>query len=134
MSAVLNFQTQLESLHCPDCAIQFACPPLFIRERREDGKGFYCPSGHTMSFRETESDRLRRQLKNAEQSVDWWKNSAAAKDRQLKGANSQLGKARAKLKRTETRIANGVCPCCKRSFANLHRHMTTKHPDYTKAE
>jgi hypothetical protein len=30
------------------------------------------------------------------------------------------------------RIGNGVCPCCNRSFTNLRRHMTTKHPEYPK--
>lgn len=30
------------------------------------------------------------------------------------------------------RVGKGVCPCCKRSFTNLRRHMTTKHPDVAK--
>jgi hypothetical protein len=32
------------------------------------------------------------------------------------------------------RVANGVCPCCHRSFVNLHRHMAGQHPDYTKEQ
>ena len=39
--------------------------------------------------------------------------------------------AKTKLKK---RIANGVCPCCNRSFKDLHRHMTTKHSDFLKKE
>lgn len=35
--------------------------------------------------------------------------------------------------RTRNRIANGVCPCCDRSFTNLQRHMASKHPDYAHA-
>ena len=27
-------------------------------------------------------------------------------------------------------MANGVCPCCNRSFENLRNHMHTQHPDY----
>ena len=28
------------------------------------------------------------------------------------------------------RVEHGVCPCCKRSFSALARHMATKHPEY----
>ena len=30
------------------------------------------------------------------------------------------------------RTGNGVCPCCKRSFTNLRRHMNTKHPNFSR--
>lgn len=130
MSAVLQFQTNLEVHYCPKCSIAFAAPPRFIEERRKDGQSFYCPSGHTMSFHETELDRLQKKLRRAEQDVEWYKASVRSKESQLKGANIQIGKVKAKLKRTEVRIANGVCPCCHRSFQNMHRHMKTKHPDY----
>jgi hypothetical protein len=30
-------------------------------------------------------------------------------------------------------VANGVCPCCNRTFQNLARHMAGKHPDYEEA-
>lgn len=30
------------------------------------------------------------------------------------------------------RAAAGVCPCCNRTFEQLGRHMTTKHPEYVK--
>lgn len=28
------------------------------------------------------------------------------------------------------RVGNGVCPCCNRTFENLSRHMSCKHPEY----
>lgn len=31
---------------------------------------------------------------------------------------------------TLRRIAAGVCPCCRRSFTDLARHMSSQHPDY----
>jgi len=40
------------------------------------------------------------------------------------------GKAKAAAARLQKRVANGVCPCCTRSFANLRRHMETTHPEY----
>lgn len=132
MSAVLKFDSLLEVHYCPNCAIQFAAPPRFIKERREDGKSFYCPSGHTMSFHETEIDKLKKQLQREKENTEWWKNTAASKDKTIKGQNIAIGKVKAKLHRTETRVSHGICPCCNRSFVNMQRHMKTKHPDYVK--
>ncbi len=36
--------------------------------------------------------------------------------------------------RIKNRIANGVCPCCKRHFANLGSHMKGKHPEFGGSE
>jgi len=36
--------------------------------------------------------------------------------------------------RIKNRVANGVCPCCKRSFTDLRRHMETKHPKYAETD
>ena len=32
--------------------------------------------------------------------------------------------------RIKKRVANGVCPCCNRTFKDLAAHMSTQHPDY----
>ncbi len=37
--------------------------------------------------------------------------------------------AKTKLK---NRIKHGVCPCCKRTFQNIAKHIATKHPGYGK--
>lgn len=134
MSAVLNFNQQLVTETCYKCGVVFAVPSYLQKMRREDKESFWCPNGHPQVYAESESDRLRRQLEEQKRSTEWWKNSAASKDSQLKGANIQLGKVKAKLKRTETRVGHGVCPCCNRSFVNMQRHMKTKHPDYAGGE
>lgn len=46
----------------------------------------------------------------------------------------QLSAARGQVTRIKNRVGNGVCPCCNRSFGNLHRHMQTKHPGWKKPE
>lgn len=130
MSAVLDFNQKLHTLTCCSCGITFAVPTYWRQQRLDDKAWFYCPNGHPQHFTESEIDRLKKELEQQKRSVEWWKNSAASKESQLKGANIQLGKVKAKLHRTERRIANGVCPCCHRSFQNVMRHMKTKHPDY----
>jgi hypothetical protein len=32
------------------------------------------------------------------------------------------------------RVANGVCPCCKRKFSNVVLHMRQEHPEYPASE
>jgi hypothetical protein len=31
-------------------------------------------------------------------------------------------------------VKHGVCPCCKRTFENLARHMKGQHPTFAGAE
>jgi chemotaxis response regulator CheB len=40
---------------------------------------------------------------------------------------------RAQLTKTKKRVANGVCPCCNRTFKQLARHMKAKHPEFVGA-
>ena len=130
MSAVLDFNQRLTTITCYKCGIVFAVPQYFKTKRQEDTENFWCPNGHSQAYIKSEAQKLREQLEAERRNVEWYKNMAKSKDSQIKGMNIQLGKAKAKLKRTETRVAHGVCPCCHRQFQNMSRHMKTKHPDY----
>lgn len=132
MSAVLDFNQRLVTITCYKCGITFAVPQYFKTKRQEDTKTFWCPNGHNQAYVRSEAQKLREQLEAERRNVEWYKNAAKAKDTQIKGMNIQMGKVKAKLHRTERRIANGVCPCCHRTFQNMQRHMKTKHPDYVK--
>lgn len=130
MSAVLNFSERLVTCTCYKCGITFAMPQYFKTKRQEDTENFWCPNGHPQAFIKSEAQKLREQLEAEKRNSEWWRSVAKNRDSQIKGVNIQLGKVKAKLKRTETRVGNGVCPCCNRSFVALARHMKTKHPDY----
>lgn len=130
MSAVLDFSQRLVTITCYKCGITFAVPQYFQTKRLEDRADFWCPNGHEQAYVKSEAQRLREQLEEQKRSTEWWKNSALSKEKTIQGQKISLGKAKAKLKRTETRVAHGVCPCCNRSFVNVQRHMKTKHPDY----
>lgn len=56
-----TFAVEYEANTCPHekCGVTFALPSAYVQRRREDGRAFYCPSGHTMSFNQTELDRAR---------------------------------------------------------------------------
>jgi hypothetical protein len=110
----------LELTSCPACSIQFAVPKQWLDARRENGNDFRCPNGHSLSYK-SEIDRLRKAL-TAEQA------SKAALADQLQAAERSASAARGQVTKLRKRIANGVCPCCNRTFANLARHMASKHP------
>lgn len=115
-------QNDLKTQTCGECGIVFAAPAAFWEDRhRHHNKNFYCPNGHARVFLgETEAEKYKR-LYEAE------KAEKERKDRQLAAAQRQA-------KKIKNRIANGVCPCCHRTFSNLQRHMGTKHPDFKTQE
>ncbi|MFB3077027.1 MAG: hypothetical protein ACE1Y4_03380 [Lysobacterales bacterium] len=85
-----------------------------------------------MSFKETEADRLRIMLKEEEDGLcrERARHDQTRADLEATELSRRAHKAAAT--RIKNRVARGVCPCCNRSFTNLHRHMESKHPNYLK--
>lgn len=105
---------------CANCGVVFGIPKDLERRRRDDRGRFYCPNGHYLVFG-GKTDKQKLDEANARET--------ALKD-QLSAAIREGEATRALLVRDRQRFANGVCPCCNRSFENVRRHMSTKHPDY----
>lgn len=110
---------------CITCGIPFGSP--IISRRRDDGKEFYCPNGHTQYFTETEAQRLSNKLAEANRLLEWQKSQTRMAENNL---IRERKAARREANRIKKRIGNGVCPCCNRTFSDLARHMETKHKDY----
>lgn len=108
---------------CCDCGVGFAVPEYFDKMRRNDGKLFYCPNGHSQSYSVSTVQRLEKQLADAERSKQFERN-------QRFEAEAALAKAERAAHRLKKRIAAGVCPCCNRTFGDLARHMKTKHDSF----
>lgn len=49
MSAVL-IETAFTTVDCPSCYVVFAVSSEYEARMRATGSGFYCPSGHSMSY------------------------------------------------------------------------------------
>lgn len=112
---------------CDNCTMGQLVPEHWYENRRKTKDGFYCGNGHRWSFTENEADKLRRERDRAKQQEAYWRDEAARAERQVAAAKGQVTKLR-------NRVKNGVCPCCNRSFANLQRHMKTKHPDWNPSQ
>lgn len=111
---------------CARCGIPYGLPEDYIERRRQDGRAHYCPNGHSLSYHETEADKLRRRLKFAEDSRA---RAAAQRDQAKASARAHKGH----VTRIKKRIANGVCPCCNRTFKDVARHMKSQHPEFDPA-
>ena len=63
MGALLKIELEAEWVTCCSCGVQFASP--IFEYRRKDGKEFYCPNGHSLSWNASikrETEKLREQL------------------------------------------------------------------------
>lgn len=99
----------------------FAITAEFEKARRKDHKQFYCPAGCSNFYsQENESERLRRENERLRQ------DQARLCD-EIGAANRRADAAERSKKRIEKRVHAGVCLDCNRTFANMARHMETKH-------
>lgn len=126
-------QQEMELKNCPVCFIVYAAPVQLMNARRRDGEAFYCPNGHSLSFKDNENDRVRRERDRLKQENARLEDAVAAQRRNREAAERQAAAYKGQATKLRARVSNGVCACCNRSFANLRRHMETQHPTF-KAE
>ena len=121
----------LQIASCCSCGVIFALTADLDKRRREDHGYFYCPNGHSQHYAgKTEAQKLREQLEAVERQRDRaqargdsWRDQAHAAERSARAVKGHLTRLR-------RRIANGVCPCCQRSFANVRQHIAGQHPEW----
>jgi hypothetical protein len=135
MIETITLKTTLELQTCAACGIAFGAPAYFLSERRDDHKSYYCPNGHQLYFpQQTDAEQAQAE---AEKYKKLWKDEqryAADLVKERNAAQKQLSARKGQMTKLKNRIANGVCPCCRRSFVNLQRHMDGQHPDYTEED
>lgn len=120
----LNYQRTLALtvVYCYACSIEYAIPETMeqkLLDQRERVNTF-CPNGHQWHYA---GKSLEEQLREAKAKL------VHAQD-QRQAAERQAAEQSAEMARLRKRASAGVCPCCKRSFQQLARHMKTKHPSY----
>lgn len=124
----------MTSITCNSCGIRFDVPDLWAVTRQRDLKTFYCPNGHPLTYRESETDKLRRERDRLKQQMARVEQDALQERTLRKEAERQASARKGVVTRLKNRVAKGVCPCCNRSFENLQRHMSGQHPKYLAEE
>lgn len=123
-----------EDQDCITCFVKFGVPHGFTARRREDKKSFYCPNGHSMSYTESEADRLRLERDRLKQQTARLLDEALDARAEADVERRRAAAARGQVTKLRKRAANGVCPCCNRTFVNLQRHMASKHANFAITE
>ncbi len=103
----------MSELTCYDCGMAFAVPDTWEGQRRKDHKVFWCPNGHSQSFRgpneaekkardvEAELVRERNQRASAESSYEYHRERGNRLDRRLAATKGVVTKLRRKYEPEE---------------------------------
>jgi len=127
----------LQVTSCCVCGTEFAVPLAMLRARQESGGDLYCPSGHCLTWNETEVKELRRQLAGEQQKVNMEREYVRcerlrrmAEQERHEHTKRRLSATQGVVTKTKKRVGGGACPCCNRFFPKLRKHMKSKHPEY----
>lgn len=101
---------------------------------KENGATWYCPNGHPRVYTESENDKLKNQLRQEKQRVEWANSRQRELEEELDATERSLTATKGVVTKMKKRAVNGICPCCRRNFQNLQRHMHNKHPDFEQQE
>ncbi len=133
----ITSSSEMYVFDCPDCGVPYGLDSAFQKRRKADGRRWYCPNGHGISYSESELDIARkeaqvneRRRKSAELELD-----RTRADRDV--AKRRLSATQGVVTRQKKRIANGVCPVaeCRRSgFDDVANHIEQVHPGWTDAD
>ncbi|WP_110727427.1 hypothetical protein [Mycolicibacterium porcinum] len=117
------------------CGVAFAVEDGFDDRRRADHRNFYCPNGHSLSYKgKTELQKAQERAERLQRQVEAREADIRFEQRRLANERRAHAATKGQLTKTKKRVANGVCPCCNRHFVNVERHMTNQHPEYVGAE
>jgi hypothetical protein len=131
--ASLAFSAEQEWVcECTTCGVIVVGPQVISRLARENGREFWCINGHSNRFGKTAVQKLEDQLAAKARELETERSRVAAARAKADLAERSAAAHKGKVTEIQNRIQNGVCPCCKRSFTNLRRHMATKHPEHAK--
>lgn len=107
---------------CGSCGVIFIVPELVYNNHRDHGGYSHCSNGHSWGWKDgrIKEDALRNER-------DRLKQDAARLESEKQAALTEAAEAKQKYINVQRRALAGVCPCCNRTFANVARHMKTKH-------
>lgn len=128
--STLTFCGTVQIVYCYKCGVPFGLSLELYNRRCDDGESFWCPNGHSQHFTESNVQRLERILKSERSSKEYWQRESTREAQERIKAERRLSATQGVVTRIKKRVANGVCPCCKRHFVNLEKHMHGQHPDY----
>jgi predicted RNA-binding Zn-ribbon protein involved in translation (DUF1610 family) len=126
--AAIQVEVTLEQFVCGECGGTYAIATRYAEQKRKHAGFWHCP------YCQTNWGFQKGDLQLAQEKLDEERTrhlATLARLNELRGVAEAAQKETARLK---ARVQRGVCPCCKRSFPDLKRHMQTKHPEKSNAK
>lgn len=75
MNQTIYLSSEFSVRICGECGTVYAVPQIFIDERQNDHKAFYCPNGHERYFpQKSDEEKLKDQLTHCRADRDFWQN------------------------------------------------------------
>jgi len=117
---------------CHECGVIYGITTQYEARRREDGKSFYCPNGHTGVFGKGEIAAANARAAAAEARERSARIRASAAYDQAQAAHRSASAYRGQVTRMKNKITAGVCPVgnCRRHFDNVQAHVLTEHKSW----
>lgn len=129
-----TFYITLTQVTCPKCGGVYALSQQYLNEAADLGhfkQTWTCPYCKAeRGYGEGEVDRLKKQVSSAEATAKWHKNRAEEAAKSADHFRSSRDAMKGVVTKIKKRVRHGVCPCCKRTFTDLARHMDSKHPKF----
>jgi hypothetical protein len=60
---------QFTETQCCECGIAFKLPSAFFNQKRRFGGDFWCPNGHSLSFKQSDIKQLQDELEKAREEL-----------------------------------------------------------------
>lgn len=120
----VQFNFQMVTINCCNCGVPFGVPDYIQQRRQDDHHLFYCTNGHPQHYpQKNEVEELRVKLVEADEQI-----VKARRAKELAESTARMeAEQRRKAEKKLDRVNRGVCSKCNRTFANVARHMQSKH-------
>jgi hypothetical protein len=135
VSFTQTFTRTLRSQVCihAGCGVIFGIETNYDDILRREHKTFYCTNGHSQYYSgKSDLEIARAEAERAKADAQFWRDRKDQLARDLQSEKHKVAAERGAKTKLRKRIANGVCPCCKRTFANVARHVAHMHPEELK--
>lgn len=118
----------LSQIDCGHCGGTYAISERVRAYHEEHGSSWHCPYCATgWGYAKGRVQALEQELVRERARVQSALSREAEAIKRATAAEAKEAQAEREAKRLHRRAQAGVCPCCNRTFANVARHMATKH-------
>lgn len=118
---------------CTECGVSYALTAAFEGRRRNDHKTFYCPNGHEQYYpQKSDAELAREEAQQQRERAERLVRQVNQIGDRLTSERRSHSATKGQLTKAKKRAAHAMCPVdgCRRSFANVARHIANQHPDY----